>query len=181
MPLRNSENNNKHVLNAVGTPRANGQVERLNRTLLNTLLTRTLEEDLWDRELPNVQFAVNNIPNRSTGKTPNQILFRYGPRRAADIALKDEVSQIPTLLENLITARGQAGREIGAAQLRQKGDFDKKWKPPRTYRPGDLVLIEKQQHATRVSQQFRNSCSGPMVGFTKLSVYCYRYDAIAPS
>nr|CAI5838596.1 unnamed protein product [Callosobruchus analis] len=31
--------------------------------------------------------------------------FGYGPRRGADMTLKDEVSQIPTLFENLITAR----------------------------------------------------------------------------
>nr|CAI5822995.1 unnamed protein product [Callosobruchus analis] len=42
--------------------------KRLNLTLLNALLTTTLEEDLWER-LPNVQLATNNIPSRSTGKT----------------------------------------------------------------------------------------------------------------
>nr|CAI5826438.1 unnamed protein product [Callosobruchus analis] len=126
------QNNIKHVLNAVATPRANGQEERL-------------EEDLWDRELPNVQFAINNIPSRSTGKTPSQLLFGYGLRRGADMPLKDEVSQIPILLEDLVTAREQATRKIEAAQ------------------PGDLVLIVKQQPATGASRKLRNPYSGPMV------------------
>ncbi|CAH2015134.1 unnamed protein product [Acanthoscelides obtectus] len=99
------QNNIKHVLNAVATPRANGQVERLNRTLLNALLTSTVEEDLWDRELPNVRFAINNAPNKSTGKTPSQLLFGYGPRKGVDMVLKVEVSQVHILLEDLVATR----------------------------------------------------------------------------
>nr|CAI5863548.1 unnamed protein product [Callosobruchus analis] len=99
------------VLGLGATHRENGQVERLNLTLLNALLTTTLEEDLWERELPNVQFAINNIPNRSTGKTSSQLLFGYGPERGADMALKDEVGQDLTLLENLVTAREQAPKK----------------------------------------------------------------------
>nr|CAI5824062.1 unnamed protein product [Callosobruchus analis] len=52
----------------------------------------------------------------------------------ADMALKDEVIQIPILLEDLVTTRDHAARKIEAAQLRQKRDFDIKRKAPRTYR-----------------------------------------------
>nr|CAI5832351.1 unnamed protein product [Callosobruchus analis] len=124
------------------THRENGQVERLNLTLLNALLTTTLEEDLWERELPNVQFAINNIPNRSTGKTSSQLLFGYGPERGADMALKDELLRESKHL-----------KKKEAAQLGQKRDFDRKRKAPRTYRPGALVLIEKQKPATGASRK----------------------------
>jgi len=40
----------KHVLNAVATPRANGQVERFNRTIISALGTRSHGEKdhMWD-------------------------------------------------------------------------------------------------------------------------------------
>nr|CAI5854841.1 unnamed protein product [Callosobruchus analis] len=40
-----------------------------------------------------------------------------------------------------------------AARLGQKRDFDRKRKAPRTYRPGALVLIEKQKPATGASRK----------------------------
>lgn len=52
-----------HVLNAVATPRANGQVERLNSVILRALLPSTPEEELWDEQVRNVQFAINNVAN----------------------------------------------------------------------------------------------------------------------
>nr|CAI5845317.1 unnamed protein product [Callosobruchus analis] len=66
---------------------------------------------------------------------------------------EEVICQIPILLENLVTARGQAARKIEAALLRQKRDFDGKRKAPWTYRPGDLVLMEKQQSATGASRK----------------------------
>ena len=38
------QNNIRHIINAVATPRANGQVERLNSTILGALLPSILEE-----------------------------------------------------------------------------------------------------------------------------------------
>ncbi|VEN58310.1 unnamed protein product [Callosobruchus maculatus] len=87
----------------------------------------------------------------------------YGPRRGIDMSLNDEVGQIPTLLENLVTAREQAARKIEAAQQNQKRGFDKKRKVPRKYRPGDLVLIEKQHPATGASRKLQNPYSCRLV------------------
>ena len=48
------QNNIKHVLNAVATPRANGQAEHLNRTILDVLLASTPEEELWDEKVRDI-------------------------------------------------------------------------------------------------------------------------------
>ena len=58
----------KHIQNAVATPRANGQCERLNRTVLNSLAaTCTGEsEDSWDNHVKKVQSAINCAINRTT-------------------------------------------------------------------------------------------------------------------
>ena len=50
----------KHVLNAIATPRANGQVERQNRTILDALATSVDDESRWDERLPEIIWGMNN-------------------------------------------------------------------------------------------------------------------------
>lgn len=45
------QNNIRHVLNVVATPRTPGKVERLNRTILEAMLISILEEELLDEQV----------------------------------------------------------------------------------------------------------------------------------
>src|SRR5699024_10147328 len=105
---------------AVATPRANGQVERLNRTIMSALTTSTLEEDRWDENIRSVQFAINNFVNNSIGKTPSELLLGYSPRSGVDMPLKDEVATIPPIIENLLEERQNAADRIQETQKKQK-------------------------------------------------------------
>lgn len=158
-----SQNNIKHVLNAVATPRANGQVERLNRTILGALLSSTLKEERWDENVRNVQFGVNNVRNKSTGKTPSQLLLGFTPRGGSDSLLTDEIKQIPKVLDNLLEIRRQAAENILAAQQKQKFAYDKKRKSPKKYKVGDLVLILKNHSSTGTSRKLLSPYEGPMI------------------
>jgi len=55
---------------ATGTPRANGQAKRVNRTIIPIIakLSPTLSQ--WDKTLSEVEYAVNNTVNRSTNEIP---------------------------------------------------------------------------------------------------------------
>lgn len=67
----------KHILNAVATPRANGEVERYNRTILAALGTMNHDKPNghWDEHLPNIQLGLNTMVNTTTKKTPSELLF----------------------------------------------------------------------------------------------------------
>lgn len=69
----------KHVLNAVRTPRANGQVERMNRTILSMLLPSTQNERRWDDELRTIQWTINDMKNSTTGCSPHELLYGFQP------------------------------------------------------------------------------------------------------
>nr|CAI5846176.1 unnamed protein product [Callosobruchus analis] len=97
-------------------------------------------------------------PNAVTQVHTDGSVLGLGVNFYLSMALGEEVtwlcSQISTLLENLVTAREQAPKKKKeAARLGQKRDFDRKRKAPRTYRPGALVLIEKQKPATGASRK----------------------------
>lgn len=70
----------KHVLAAVATPRANGQVERYNRSILATISASIIDERKWDRQVAKVKWGLNNTVNGVTGKCPSELVFGYRPR-----------------------------------------------------------------------------------------------------
>ena len=62
-------------------PQTDGQTEVVNRSLGNFL--RCLVGDKpsnWEAVLAQAEFSYNNIVNRSTGKTPFEIVTRMQPR-----------------------------------------------------------------------------------------------------
>ena len=83
------EHGTKHVLNAVATPSANRQCERMNRTVLGSLAATGAgkAEELWDDNVKRVQSAINCSVNQTTRKSPTQLLFDYQPRSMADTKL----------------------------------------------------------------------------------------------
>jgi len=159
-----TQNHIKHLKTAVATPRANGQVERLNRNILNALLASTTDEDLWDAQVRRIQFAINNTINSSTNKTPSQLLLGYEPRGGEDSLLRDEVRATSRIIGDIIKLRTDAARSTTAAQERQKQHHDKRHKPAACYKVGDLVLIEKQTAtAPGTSRKLVRPFQGPMI------------------
>ena len=72
-------------------PQTDGQKEVVNRSLGNLL--RCLLGDKpkgWDIILPQVEFAYNNSINRSTGKSPFQIVYGNSPRIASELRKLDK-------------------------------------------------------------------------------------------
>ncbi|KAK2578807.1 hypothetical protein KPH14_012836 [Odynerus spinipes] len=64
----------QHVKVATATPKANGQVERINR-FLRTVLAKLAVEEPWDVKLLNAQFVLNNTHHKTISTTPSQLLF----------------------------------------------------------------------------------------------------------
>jgi transposase InsO family protein len=64
---------------AVATPRGNGQVERYNRTVLDSLATMgaDLDDDCWDENIHNVQLGLNGTLNRAVGVSPSEALMGF--------------------------------------------------------------------------------------------------------
>ena len=69
------------------TPRPNGLVERVNKTL-KQMLKKVMDADgkNWDQLLPHVLFAVQKVPQASTGFSPFKLLYGRRPRGLLDLA-----------------------------------------------------------------------------------------------
>jgi hypothetical protein len=62
-------------------PQTDGQTEVVNRSFGNLLRSLVTEHhNQWDRILPQAEFAYNDSPNKSTGRSPFQILNGIQPK-----------------------------------------------------------------------------------------------------
>jgi hypothetical protein len=62
-------------------PQTDGKTKVVNKSLGNLLRSRVTEHhSQWDHILPQEEFAYNDSPNRSAGKSPFQILYGMQPR-----------------------------------------------------------------------------------------------------
>ncbi|CAK1600047.1 unnamed protein product [Parnassius mnemosyne] len=152
----------KHVKNAVATPRANGQIERYNRTILGSLTALNIDKDDrdWDCNLNNVQWSLNNTLKKAIGKTPAQLVFGKDTVNSTETHLH-EISENLTLDENIDETRKQVSSHISKQQETMKARFDKKRCTANTYKLGDLVMIAKNVRNVGNSNKLVPPFSGP--------------------
>ncbi|CAH1969923.1 unnamed protein product [Acanthoscelides obtectus] len=122
----------KHILNAIACPRANGQIERYNRTILNGINTSIENESDWQRALPKVLWGINNTVNDTTGYAPHLLMFGYEKNRHADLG--DNEFEVPP------DAKRKAKDRMDIQANKMKKRFDEKHTPTKSYNKGDLVL-----------------------------------------
>jgi transposase InsO family protein len=120
----------KHILNAVATPRANGQVERFNRTILDALSTKCHGQDdkSWDEYIPDIQIGINTTIHKTTGKSPSELLFGYRLKSRTENVLSEVIDETLEIVrpENIEEVRREAGERIRIQQTKDKSQYDKK-------------------------------------------------------
>ncbi|CAK1578329.1 unnamed protein product [Parnassius mnemosyne] len=153
----------KHILNAIACPRSNGQVERVNRTLLNGLNTISDSECTWDNKLSDVVWEINNTPNSTTGHTPFSLMFGHDNSRFPCFP-KEFPQDYDSQQQNLQTRRKDAKFRIDRNMTLMKSRFDRKHKKCRKYKIGDLVLWKggvSRDTTAKVTKKLNSSYTGP--------------------
>lgn len=151
----------KHILTSIACPRANGQVERTNRTILNALRATDPSEaaNNWANCLPDVLWGINNTPNASTTYKPYDLMFAKSSRPLCDVTSRDRET------EPVEDRRRNASAKLKKAAEKMKLNFDKKRKPSRVYKKGDLVLWRQAptSSAAKVNTKLDDLYSGPYI------------------
>lgn len=153
----------KHVLNAIASPRSNGQVERVNRTLLNGLNTMSESECSWDIKLPEVVWGINNTPNSTTGVSPFSLMFGHSNTRFP--GYPSDAPQDCDLQQKALQARREkAELRINKNMTLMKSRFDRKHKKCLKYRVGQLVLWKggvARDTTVKVTRKLAGLYTGP--------------------
>ena len=139
-----------HITTSPANPQANGQVERMNQTILKSL-RRTLgsKKELWPDLLQLVLMDYRVTTQDTTGYSPFQLLFRRQMRLPIetdfetresedwDKAIKKRITQLDLIEQNQV----KASEKIKAKQQKMKERYDKGIKKKKTFEIGDQVLL----------------------------------------
>lgn len=145
-----------HVLIAVGTPRANGQVERFNRVVTPMLAKLSETPAKWDQVLKDVEHAMNNTISRATGEAPSRLLFGLEQR-----------GKMSDLLHDLDQLRHNAQTKINECQQRSAMRYNLRRKAARKYKVGDYVEIKNVETAAGVNKKLVPKFKGPYLQLVK--------------
>lgn len=137
-----AQENIKHVLNAIASPRSNGQVERFNATILNALSTSIGEDhSSWDDKITAVQRSINVTINATTGKSPSELLYGFRPRLKFDINLQHPVAE--DRVTRLKGNRDKALVNINKIANSMKVRYDRNRLRALKFKTGDMVMVER--------------------------------------
>ncbi|XP_033179142.1 uncharacterized protein K02A2.6-like [Bombus impatiens] len=142
------EENIKHLLVTTGAPRGKGQVERVNRTLIPLLTKLTAPKpDDWYKHVDQVQKYLNSTLNRSTGKTPFQLLVGVEMQTKEDPQIRKLVEEewVVEFEEQRRELREDAKKKIAATQGENRRHYNKRRKGAKQYLSGELVAIKRTQ------------------------------------
>jgi hypothetical protein len=149
----------------VATPRANGQVERFNRTILDALSTKCHGQDdkSWDEYIPDIQIGINTTIHKTTGKSPSELLFGYRLKSRTENVLSEVIDETLEIVrpENIEEVRREAGERIRIQQTKDKSQYDKKRTKNVSYSVGDLVRIKREMPSDGRSKKLVVKFQGP--------------------
>ena len=99
-----------------------------------------------------MEFAYNNSIHRSTGASPNFLMYGFQPKSPLDFLLPKDtpkaksstyslIPEVKNFLETMAMHRDSARRAIAKAQEEQSAQYNKGRKPVPDFRKGDRVLV----------------------------------------
>lgn len=142
------DENIEHQTITTGMPRGNGQVERINRSIIPILTKLSLDDPTkWYKHIPALQQALNSTYQRSIGTTPFKLFTGVPMRHKLDQQLLEAIEQnfVQQFEDEREEQQMQARAQIIKVQNENKRTFDAKRKEARTYKEDDLVAIKRTQ------------------------------------
>lgn len=145
---------------ATGSSRANGQVERVMRTL-KSLLT-IVENDAnktWRDELGSIQLAINSTRSAVTKYTPTELMFGIQAQSLGISSLNAESVNPPSRLD-VNDVRQDASNNINRAAASEIERFNRGRATVKPFSKGDFVFIKNSERSqTKLDRKFK----GPFI------------------
>ncbi|VFQ89214.1 unnamed protein product [Cuscuta campestris] len=163
----------QHTKVFVAYPQANGQVENVNRTIIDGIKKKLLSEGTKSvEELPRILWTYRTTPRRATGDTPFGLAYGFEARAPAEVVIptKREMEYDPEVNEqnqavelNFVEERRDEARIRAENYRRQvKSYFDSKVKP-RAIQVGDYVLRKREKSQPTKGGKLAKKYEGPYI------------------
>lgn len=155
----------RHTLNSPRHPQANGLVERMNGTLIPAIQAN-IESNSgkdWDKQLKKVQRDLNSSINKTTGKSPFELLYGYvnrhdeGALRILTVHDDKENYVEPAKLQE------KALQCIEIEQCKYKNRYDKNRNILSKFNIGEIVYMRNYLAATGESTKLQPKFQSPLI------------------
>ena len=137
----------KHHVIPGAYPQANGQVERVNRSIVMAFKAFVNEhQKTWDELLPEAVVAINTAKQASTQRSPFEVVYGRIDKLPHESLFpwpaEEDVSNLK-FIERLRELQRTVRSTLLVKQKKVKIAVDKKRKKAHLYSPGDLVLVAR--------------------------------------
>ncbi|PKU75798.1 hypothetical protein MA16_Dca026359 [Dendrobium catenatum] len=163
-------------------PQTDGQTEVVNRSLGNLLRCLAGEKPFqWDLILPQAEFAYNNSVNRTTGKTPFEILYGQSIPHILDrngLSLPNKVSaEALETFDHIKSVQQQVLEKLRIANVKYKTAADKHRREV-VFKEGDMVMayFRRQRFPVGTFGKLSRKKFGPFRILRKLGTNAYLLD-----
>ena len=156
----------KHLLSTPYHPQTNGLVERLNRTLGETLSRTAMNHlDEWDKYIAPVLFAYRTSKHSTTRVTPFYLVYGREAKLPMDSTEIEEephlVQHVATQIDDLPVIRNQVRQQINFEQQKQKDRYDTRLQKAIQFQIGDQVLYYRAMLDKQWSGKLEPKWKGP--------------------
>lgn len=136
--------------------RANGQVERYMRTIMNLVRIETRVRKDWPNILWKVQLVLNTTIQKSIGISPLQVLIGINTTTPLIQAVLDDLSKDLTPVRNLEIDRQRVRERLQAKASTNIAELNKKRRDTVEFKVGDHVLLHRASklHASKSNFEF---------------------------
>lgn len=170
----------EHINISTRHPQANGQCERVNRTLVPLVAISVERPDSkdWDHDIKRIQRDLNAAVNKTTGKCPFELLYGYSPRfndgALRSLTTEQENYETPVKLQALARKRILDNHKL------MKTYYDKSHHDKSKFIVGQIVVMEKPPTHTGESTKLQPKFRGPLVITRVFPGDTYRVQQIVP-
>lgn len=149
----------EHLFTTTGLPRANGQVERINRCIIPILTKMSLDDQKkWYKNVPMLQQALNSTFQRSIASSPFKLLFGVDMRKKTDIRMVEALEEnfVKQYHDQRENERKDAKIQIQKVQQENASTFNSKRKAAKSYGINELVAIKRTQYinGTKLGEKY---------------------------
>ncbi|QRW26390.1 Transposon Ty3-G Gag-Pol polyprotein [Rhizoctonia solani] len=157
-------------------PQIDGQTERIQREAkIFICMFGNHHQSDWVSLLPLAEFALNNLRQTHTGKSPFQICYGFNPRFSIGQKSEEVVPNADKHAEFLERGYDEVKAALSLSQEKMKYFYDQRHKKEEEIQVGDKVWLSHQNISTdRPSIKLSHKKLGPYLAVEKIGSHVYK-------